>query len=1212
MQVNSFAGQGNNPGPGTVDKPPVTEEHVQLWVQQLEQWTNIFYAKSGVQDPVAWQEAQTKLVQFQKIHDPFELCMGIIKNTRNSLILYQATLCLKNAVANDFKKFDQDELFKLFQFLYEFLCSQSLENDMSVNETAALICAIIMKRIASERTRIHSNCSISHLGPRESAVQSGAQELEDRITQVITTLCNHIKEPAEPMSKKVAAAMMIRSLLLECQMTSRSTLLGIRVWKHLNARRQFEAYLKQITEVCLATINWAFSSDLLNPTNQGRETQILFHLVASLIQCVENSLAFNSSDTGCSSGGDRVLRVIQSRTINMLSQTNEHDHRLKTLRDWCKMVMAPGVVQFLFDLYTTIKSMVNVVPGWSWPTSILKNCLSCIYYLSDVHNTVNIERDSAYAEFVGNLMIGAVKLMDAETQGIDDSYQIASLITSISMHTSETRDTISMIKAEHFIPFLDAAQRFTCKVFTQVATTSQSDVEDEEEKTIDALLDFWYHLLRNIDSEIRSCANAHTVPKVNTEGLKAYSRMIVESYISCHLHKPLGQLVPKGDDAVQEVDLDQADEHDDNSVHGQQLVSFGQIARFDALHTAKILIELLSTRVRQYEELLTQFINTKQSPDGIKDWEYINDDLHWLMLILQHYLTQTGYGEIGFMCNEIIEASLSFNADVQKTLAAFANCDYSQADTDPIVRLLIITLKLCQLEMGICKSGKFEWLSVQTNGTLTTLLSRFCLTYLYPRESDYTIISENMNHCFGQDAPTADKFLRFVIEHTCHIIVFYKSDPHMIKKNITLLIQLDTFHSNVMKMMLEAEPTSMTYLVRRLQPEELTGFPPQVAKLILKLATRFYVNQDAWNGLIEFFTKKWAYIMSCIQSNQHRNEAVVSKFLEFCDFTAGVCEACDEESSDMIFTNLLVPIVKALPEVMRAFNNFENVTIAIFDLLYYNVKLPLINLNQWEAGTEQFYQYCTEVIRAYAEGPLANKVRGTDDDSCDDIIAVLNFAHEVMKRDWGNSHACCDSVVKFAMEKLSVVIKPEYLQFPKIRTTYYRLLVYLVDEDDRLNNLSDTLLNMIVSSILLALQSQFDKDVDNHVYTIIGIICRTIFLEKGQRVSERLSKFMMPLMPALFYATINQNSLTANTEAAEMVGPAFFSLRCCYMDVYQTLVKDLIEKQDDPYAKSKVASLFENLESKIAPLTLNRSACREFNSLFVPFLAELHNYVTTR
>lgn len=1201
-----------------VEKQPITQEYVQLWVSQLEQWTNTFYNEHNAQNPTPWQDAQAKLLQFQKIHDPFELCSEIIKKSRNNLVLYQATLCLKNAIANDFKKIDTEELFKLFQFLYEFLCSQALENEVCVNETTALICAMILKRIASERPRTSYAVAVDMVTGQGSNSSGGAEKEFDRITQVITTLCNHVKEPNETLSKKVAASLMLSSLLLECQMTKKATLLGIRVWKHLNARKQFESHLKSITEVCLSTINWAFSSNLLNPLNQTRETQILFHLVGTLIQCLEYALAFNSTDTGVTLSCDRVLRVIQSRTINMLfsNQSNEHDHKLKTIREWCRMVMAPHVVQFMFDLYTTIKSMVNVVPGWSWPENLLKNCLNCLYYLSDVHNSGNIERDDLYSQFVGNLMLGSVKIMEAETKGIDDSFQIACLITSITMHISEARETIVKIKAEHLVPFVDAAQRFTCRVFTLVASAAHADEEEEEEKTVDALLDFWYHLFRNIEFEntIAEIDLSPRATKINTDSLKAYSRFIVESYISCHLHKPLGQLVPRDNDNIQEVDLDQADEQDDNSIHAQQLVSFGMVSRFDALHTAKILLELLSTRVQQYEAILTQFINTKSSPEGLKDWEYINDDLHWLLLMLQHYLTQTGYGEVGFMCNEILKASMSYEANVQKTLQAFEKFDYSTPEADPIVRLILVVLKLCQIELGICQSGKIDWLSVQTNATLTTMLARFCLTYLYPRETDYPVISENMNYCFGQDAPTADKFLAFVIEHTCCIILFMKADAQVVKKNISLLIQLQTYHPNVKTLMSEAKDGSMTKMfVSQMRPENLTGFSSKVAKLILKLITRLFVEEKDWSSLIDFFNTKWSFIMNCIESGQHQSEMVAGKFLEFCDFAIGVCEACDDETSERLFEQLLVPIVKALPRVLTAFGNFENVPIAIFELLYYIFKLPMVSIPSWESeAAEQFYQSCSAVIQAYSECPLAKKVRKCEEEDCEDIIGVLNFAHEVMKRDWGHAWSCCDSVIKFAMDKLSVIIKPEYLQFPRIRSTYYRLLVYLVDEDDRPGQLSDTLLNTIVSSILLALQSQFDKDVDNHVYTIIGIICRTIYLERGTPLSDRLSKFMMPVMPAIFNATINQGSFALNTENAEMIAPAFFSLRCCFTDVYHSLVKDLIESQDDPYAQNMMKSLFENLEGKTSKLTLNRSACREFSSMFVPFLAELNNYVTTK
>lgn len=64
------------------------------------------------------------------------------------------------------------------------------------------------------------------------------------------------------------------------------------------------------------------------------------------------------------------------------------------------------------------------------------------------------------------------------------------------------------------------------------------------------------------------------------------------------------------------------------------------------------------------------------------------------------------------------------------------------------------------------------------------------------------------------------------------------------------------------------------------------------------------------------------------------------------------------------------------------------------------------------------------------------------------------------------------------------------------------------------------------------------------------------------------------------------------------------------MDLHESLVKNLIEKQHDVFVQPRVKSLLETLKSKIQKLTSNRSASREFNSLFVPFLAELHNYVT--
>lgn len=1189
----------------------LTDEQVQNWISRLEQYTNVFFNQTDGQNPALWQEAQSKLIQFQKLHDPFKLCVEIIKRSRNQLVLYQATLCLKNAVACDFRKFDLDELFQLFQFLYEFLCSQALENEMSVNETASLVIGMILKRIAS---RSSSDIAEVAFGPDSKSSPRASQEAI-KIEQVITTLCSHIKEPNENLGRRLASAMMLNSLLLESQMAHCSTVMNMQVWRHLAARHLIQTHLKLITETSLETINWAFCSNLLNPLNQTCETQVLFHLVKILIQCVESALSNSYSPGQSVSTGfeyqypSRLIRIIQDRAIKDRS-SHAFDERFKKINEFCDLLMSPSVVQFMFGLYTTVKSMINCVPGWDWPANLLKNCMTCLHCLSDINNSYTVEKNEKYSNFVGNLMLGAIKLVDSETRGVDDIYQIASLLSSISMHTSEARDTITKIKSEHFTPFLDAAQRFTTRVFIHVASTSAEE-ESEEEKTVDCLLDFWYHLLRNIDTEIGYCASTQPpkTPKISPDEKKGYARMISNCYISCHLHKPLGHVVNHPSD-VREIDLENADDQDDNTIHALQLVAFGMIARYDALHTAKLLADIGKDKVDQLEQILGQYINTNIQPENVKEWIMINDDLHWLLLMMQHFLTQTGYGEIGFMCNEILSASLASEAEVSRTLQGFRECDYKSNDVDPIVRLVLIAVKLCQLEIKVCQSDKTNWISSQTNASLIAFLSRFCLTYLFPRESDYSVISENMNHCFGQDSPTAESFLSFIVEHSCCLAIKLKDNEQNIKKNYQFIIQLTNLHSIAKDIIRKADPNSTIGIFLQSVSRSVAmgdGMSMREIRLFVQLTIRLMQDESV---LIEIASDVVGELKELARGT-NKSGAETRKFIHLCDVATGFCEASDDETSDCMLEILFLPAVKLFPEIIRKFSDSDCVFVAIFDLLYHIVKLPIVHVVNWESQSAQiFYENCAQIIETFAQVTRAKGVDRNDEEDFDDIVALLNFCNEVMKHDWGNSWACCDLVVRTAIEQLHTIIDiRNHMQYPKIRAIYYRLLVYIVDEDERLAHLTDRMLEVIFTSIVVAIESHFDKDTDNHIYTVIGIACRAIYHERGTQLSERLSTFMRPILPLLFSASLRQSHYSMTTESTEMLAPALFALRCCFLDTYKSLVDQLIQDQEDPISKAKITQLFQNLESRIHSLTLNRTASREFNNLFVPLMAELQNYI---
>lgn len=1182
----------------------ISDEYVDNTIRCLESWTSTFYTNAGRNhDIVAWKDAQSKLLQFQQLPDPLELCTRILEKSRNNLVLYQAAICLKNAIANEVRTFKIEQIQSLFEFLYEFLCARAIQNDSSINETISLTCAVILKRIA-----ILGNC-------QSVSSQNNQAKEDDKVSKVIHSLCHNVTDPDKNLCVRLASALMLNSTLLECQMSNRSTALGVRVWKHLQARRMIEYHIKTITESALETINWAFSTNILsNPNLNDPNSRASYSLVATLIQCVEYCLSFNSAEVSIGSGGDRILRVIQSTSINMMSLTREGSDRLNSIKAWCELVMSQSVVQFLFTLYKTIKTMIDVVPDWC--RDVIKSTMNCLYYLSDIQNTVVINKDAKFVQYVDNLMIGIADLMTTEIKGIDDSYQIASLLVSISLFTSD-KEVLPKLNTDGFLKFVEASRDYTCKLLILVATTDKSDEEEEEERTVDALLDFWYNLFKNLEAEAKYAASFDPprAPKLSSEVIKAQSRVIVERYISAHLHKPTGILECKIRDS-NDLDFDNASENEDNVLYAQQLTGFGLISRIDTVHSAKILIELFKNKVLQLEALLNQYIPTMHSPDGLLDWENVNDDLHWLLLLTQHFITQTGYGEVGYMCEEILQASIQQEADVNKTVQALETCDVNCSEADLIVQLVVITMKLCRLEMSLCTNGKISWMSTQTNHSLTTFLSKFCLTYQYPKEQDYNVMSQTLDACFGEDSVTAQKFLKFVIEHTCCIILSVRSDTRMISTNVQLFLQIMRYHP-LRKLLddLSRESEIAKLFLSQMQPENLDGFAPEVAKSIMKLVARLFVEANDWNRLIDFFNRKWSFILTSIQTQQHQSELVSTKFLEFCDFCIGLCEISDENTAPTLLNELLVPIVKTLPQVMKAFANFDNTINSIFELLYNIVKYTMITINPHEnVLITEFYTQSKEVVDVYSQ-IASKKVRKDDEESLEDIINLLQFLYEVMKRDWGNQFSSCEEVIKFAIEKLSSIFKPEFLHYPKIRLIYYRLLLYLVDEEDRLIALSDVLLKTIADCLLLSFSMQFEKEVENNVLTIISIVCRVIYQEHtfslaNTQPESELSKYMAPCLPALFESTIKRGSYKAGGEGNESIGPAFFALRCCYLDMYHALFQDLIEKQDDAATKDKIKSMFTQMESKVSNLTLTRAGCREFSTHFVPFLNELQRYIS--
>lgn len=1193
MDSNSMSATPSSSSATTVDTTTVrsslTPAAVDNVIVQLETLTHIFYSNSGNQDINQWNEAQSKLLQFQQMSDPFTMCRAIIEKSQNSLVLFQAAMCLKNAVSKEWRKMEVDEVSDLFQFLSEFLCAKSLDYEYSLSETVSLVCAMLLKRLAMCRYQ---------------------DEVSKKVEQVIATLCSRVEDNNEALNRRYGCILMLNSLLLECQASKRSTSLGLQIWRHFSARKMIESHLKGIAEVCLKTINWSLSSNLLIPTNPiSRETLAICNFTKSCIEAVEHALSWNSLDVACAGAGDRILRIFQNRQIGTINQAGEHDKRLKAIHSWYELIMNPEVVKFLFDLYNKIKSLVDPSSNWNWPSSTLRVCMSCLFHLADSQNILLTDKDDVRARFVENLMRGAMNLMTSVVEKVDDCYEIANLLTAIVLHLEQRRMIVVYDKSV-LNSFIEVAAQFSCKVFIYTA----SSLNEEEEKSVDALMDVWSIIVRSLDAYSKLEAELKLSSPITID-ISSCARSITECYLRCHLNKPLGILEPN--EEQEEVDIDNIEDYDDGVVHSMQLDSFGFIARVDAAHTCRLLIDLLGTRVQQFEALLAHSIPTRDGPEGMKEWETINDDLHWLLLMTSNFLTLAGYGDIGVMSNEIIRLSIDAKADVDRTVAALGNLDYSSNDTDPIIRLVIIVLKLCQIEKSVCQSGKRLWLSSQTSSTLTTFMSKFCLTYIYPLESEYPTISPPLNYCFGQDSQTAEKLIEFVLDHACCKILFMKDEQQVVMRCVELFIQLlrylpKPFINDKLPEIIQRSEMIKLFTMQ-LSPDNMQTFLPKTAKTLFKLATKLLRKETEWTSLVSFLQSRWTQITATLsgqlQPQVVTSDVVLNKFLEFCDYASGVCEASDDDNIERIFEQLLLPLVKELPAIMMAFRNFESAMTAIFDLLYLIVKVPLACMGIWEGPPiETFYCSSTDVLKAYAHINSGRTLKSDDEESCDGLLACLQFMTEAMKKDWGSNVLACCYMIVTGMELIGPIIKPEYLQLPKVRQLYYRLLLYLCDEEERLENLSNDLIQNVISKVLLSLRSNFDKETDSHCMSIVCIMCRYIFKEKGNSKSERMAGFVQPCLSAIFEIITNRNLLSSGGDYCENMSSAFFSLRVCFPELYNAHVEQLIQRQDDQYVQQQIRSLFIKLEDELV-LTVSRVSCREFSTRFEPFLAELHQYI---
>lgn len=172
-------------------------------------------------------------------------------------------------------------------------------------------------------------------------------------------------------------------------------------------------------------------------------------------------------------------------------------------------------------------------------------------------------------------------------------------------------------------PFLHLMSQITVLL---CRTTNASSVDENRlenffedptigKETFDRILQAWSRLLYGIDFS-------------RFENLRNFAIEIFDTFLQTHLHI-------NDESENDHLQIDDEDE-DDRDVFSEQLICIGLFGRHIVDYSLPLLNRLLIDRTKK----LFQLMNQTTSSLNANDLDRINDDLHWLLLITGHVLTE--------------------------------------------------------------------------------------------------------------------------------------------------------------------------------------------------------------------------------------------------------------------------------------------------------------------------------------------------------------------------------------------------------------------------------------------------------------------------------------------------------------------------------------------------------------------------------------------
>ena len=512
-------------------------------------------------------------------------CQKILTNSDDEQVRFQAACALKLAFPRECISISAEDLHKLTHSLMVLvesgLCSAQ------IREQIILVIAIAVKRDVGQNK--HDVC---------------CKYIMTKIEQLAGT---------QAKLNQILAASIIQALVMEFSGTGRSSVIGLSLSGHAEAKVYFEnSELPGIFSLVLNFFEYLSSQPqmLNNPTDQ--------QLISKFLEIGHLILSWQFSRGRAS----RLALLKADSTVEV---------PFSPPKTWAKLVTSTNFARLWFSTHGAIRRIPHLA-------NLSSNCIQQICSIKDTFSSLEAESEWTVAviESVQRSFPNWIPAQEYESAGL--SFALKYLIENRSMNVWKL--------CESTVPIL-----LECLTSWTVSMIEHSKQSEQFQQGLDYTTDCWIHLLNQFSSYDSSTIDA----------LVPFTLRVWERWLRSKLGAPDGDRLDLNED---DEEIDELEE-EDSLRFDVQLTAIGLLSRICVSQSLSIIIQLLTTRIKSIASVLQG-----GSEISVGLWE----DIHWLFLSLGHLLADdVESSESRYIPIEIMNCSIQSKAPATSIITNFEN-----------------------------------------------------------------------------------------------------------------------------------------------------------------------------------------------------------------------------------------------------------------------------------------------------------------------------------------------------------------------------------------------------------------------------------------------------------------------------------------------------------------------------------------------------------